>query len=35
MSSPGIAGIQGAAGTFNLLGNAPGQGINSMAQFFR
>jgi hypothetical protein len=35
MSSPGIAGLQGAAGTFNLLGGAPGQGINSMAQFFR
>jgi len=35
MSSPGLAGLQGAAGTFNLLGGAPGQGINSLAGLFR
>ena len=35
MSSPGIAGLQGAAGTFNLLGGAPGQGVSSLAGLFR
>lgn len=35
MTSPGIAGLQGFAGTYNLLGNAPAQGLQTLSGLFR
>ena len=35
MTSPGIAGLQGFAGVYNLLGGAPQQGLQSLSGLFR